>query len=96
MLHAAEYMPVGNARDCFDALARRGHEPGLADIVGTWAFEIEDVGTWIVAVDHGALRVTAGTRTDDHPQAPATRLRLREDELLRLPAAIVTRTSSPV
>jgi hypothetical protein len=79
-------MAVGNARDCFDAVARRGHEPRLAGVVGTWEFDIEDVGTWTVAVDHGTLSVTAGAPapTDDHPQAPATRLRMREDELVRL------------
>ena len=79
-------MPVGNARTCFEALARRGHEPSLADAVGTWEFAIEGVGTWTVAVDHGALSVTddTRTRTADGARAPTTRLRLREDELVRL------------
>ena len=78
-------MPVENARVCFEALARRGHEPRLADAVGTWEFDIQDVGTWTVAVDHGALSVTDNrTRTADGARAPTTRLRLGEDELVRL------------
>jgi len=78
-------MPVENARVCFEALARRGHEPRLADAVGTWEFDIQDVGTWTVAVDHGALSVTdTRTRTADGARAPTTRLRLGEDELVRL------------
>ena len=79
-------MSVGNARACFEALARRGHEPRLADAVGTWEFDIQDVGRWTVAVDHGALSVTDNTRTRtaDGARAPTTRLRLGEDELVRL------------
>ena len=54
--------------------------------MGAWEFHIEEVGTWTVAVDHGALRVTDNTptRTVDGARAPTTRLRLGEDELLRL------------
>ena len=79
-------MSVDNARVCLEALARRAHEPRLADAVGTWEFHIQDVGTWTVAVDHGALSVTdnARTRTADGTSAPTTRLRLGEDELVRL------------
>ena len=77
-------MSIENARACFEALARRGHEPRLADAVGTWAFDIEDVGTWTVAVDHGALSVTDNTRTRTADGAPTTRLRLGENELVRL------------
>ena len=79
-------MRVGNAADCFEALARRGYEPRLADAVGTWEFNIEDVGTWTVAVNHGELRVTADmqTRPVDGGGVPTTRFRLREDELVRL------------
>ena len=86
MLHSSRHMSVGSARACFEALARRGHEPRLADVVGTWEFDIEDVGTWTVAVDHGALSVTddTRTRTADGARAPTTRLRLKEDELVRL------------
>jgi hypothetical protein len=79
-------MPVDSARTCFDALTRRGHDPRLADVVGAWEFEVEGVGTWTVAVDRGVLSVTADTqtRTAGGALAPTTRLRLREDELLRL------------
>lgn len=79
-------MPVGKARDCFEALGRRGYGPGLADVVGTWEFDVEDVGTWTVAVDHGALRVTDGA--DPRPMTdsaiPTARLRLSEEALVRL------------
>jgi hypothetical protein len=78
-------MPVGSAPACFEALARQGYEPRLADAVGTWEFNIEDVGTWTVAVNHGELRVTAKqTRPVDSGGVPTTRFRLREDELVRL------------
>lgn len=54
--------------------------------MGTWEFDIDDVGTWTVAVDHGALSVThkTRTRTADGARTPTTRLRLGEDELVRL------------
>jgi hypothetical protein len=79
-------MPVGNARAFFEALATRAHEPRLVDAVGAWEFNVEDVGTWTVAVDHGALSVTAGAPPPalEGTGEPKTRLRLREDELLRL------------
>lgn len=56
------------------------------DAVGTWQFEIEGVGTWTVAVDHGALTVTdvSSSRPAEGVRESNTRLRLREDELLRL------------
>ena len=79
-------MSLESARAFFEALAARGHDPRLADAVGTWEFNIEGSGTWTVGVDHGALSVTGGA-----PSAPAegatepnTRLRMRENELLRL------------
>lgn len=77
---------AANARALFNALARRAHEPQLSDAAGTWEFDIEHVGTWTVAVDHGALRVTDGAapRPPDDNSAPITRLRMREDELVRL------------
>ena len=79
-------MTVRSARAFFDALAGRGHEPWLADAVGTWEFEIDDVGTWTVTVDRGALSVSSGAppQPTEESREPRTRLRLREDELLRL------------
>jgi hypothetical protein len=79
-------MPVGSAPAFFAALAARVHEPRLADATGTWEFDIEGVGTWTVAVDHGALSVADGTRppSTEGASGPRTRFRMREDELLRL------------
>ena len=79
-------MAINSARAFFEAVAARGREPRLADAAGTWEFDVEGVGIWTVAVDGGALHVTEG-----QPSSPGeagrtrkTRLRLREDELLRL------------
>ena len=79
-------MPVASARAFFDALAGRAHEPGLADAVGTWEFEIEGVGTWTVTVNHGALNVSSGAppQSGDATRPRWTRFRMREDELRRL------------
>jgi hypothetical protein len=79
-------MAVSNARSFFETLARRGYEPRLADAVGTWEFNIEDAGTWMLAVDHGVLSVTDGAslRAAQPENRPTTRLSLREDELVRL------------
>ena len=79
-------MPIDSARAFFETLATRGREPRLADAVGTWEFEIEDVGTWTVTVDRGALLVTEGQRSfgTSAGAPPTSRLRLSEDELLRL------------
>ena len=54
--------------------------------MGTWEFDIADVGTWTVAVNHGALSVNddTQTRTADGPRAPTARFRMGEDELVRL------------
>jgi len=76
-------MKVESARAFFEALAARGNEPRLADAVGTWEFDIDDAGRWTVAVDHGALHVADGRQAFAAGE-PTTRLRLREDELLRL------------
>jgi hypothetical protein len=79
-------MPIESARAFFEALAARGQEPRLAEAVGTWEFDIEDVGAWTVTVDHGALRVAEGLRLlpAEADREPPTRFRLREEELLRL------------
>ncbi|HEY7186775.1 MAG TPA: SCP2 sterol-binding domain-containing protein [Vicinamibacterales bacterium] len=79
-------MSIGSARAFFEALRARAHQPRLVDAVGTWQFEIEGVGTWTVAVDHGALTVTdvSSSRPAEGVRESNTRLRLREDELLRL------------
>jgi hypothetical protein len=77
-------MPIGNARAFFETLAARAHEPRLANTVGAWEFDIEGSGTWTVGVDHGALSVTTGVRSPADGGEAKTRLRMREDELLRL------------
>ena len=79
-------MPLDSARAFFEALAARSHEPRLADMVGTWEFNIAGSGTWTVGVDHGALSVTerVPSRSAAGATEPNTRLRMREDELLRL------------
>jgi hypothetical protein len=82
-MHFLRRMPIDSARAFFEAVAARGQEPRLADAVGTWEFDVDGVGTWSIAVDHGALRVAEGA-TAKGGTSPATRLRLREDELLRL------------
>ena len=76
-------MEVESARAFFAALAARGHEPRLADAVGTWEFALDDAGSWTVTVDHGALHVADGQQAPA-VEKPTTRIRLREDELLRL------------
>jgi SCP-2 sterol transfer family len=79
-------VPLDSARAFFEALTARNHEPRLADAVGTWEFNIDGSGTWTVGVDHGALSVIDGVPSQpaEGTTEPKTRLRMREDELLRL------------
>ena len=81
-----ESVSPGTARAFFEAVATRGREPQLADAVGTWEFTIEGCGTWTVGVDHGTLSVAdrATSPSGEGTTEPKTRLRMREDELLRL------------
>jgi putative sterol carrier protein len=45
---------------------RPGHvAPDFADVVGTYRFDIEDDGSWMVAVDHGAISVREGRQAAD-------------------------------
>jgi hypothetical protein len=80
------HMPAAQTRALFEALARRAHEPRLSDVVGIWEFHVEHAGTWTVTVDHGALRVSsdADPRPPTGSRSPTTRLRLSEDEFVRL------------
>jgi hypothetical protein len=78
-------MRIRNAREFFEALASRGQEPRLADVVGRWEFDVADAGTWTVNVDRGALRVAEGVpRATKGAAVPAVRMHLDEAELLRL------------
>jgi hypothetical protein len=73
---------IESARTFFDVVAARGHEPSLASHVGAWEIEVEGAGTWIIEVDHGALRVVASPGTSKN--APRARFRIAEDMLVRL------------
>ena len=73
--------PIHDARAVFDALADR-REPRLADVAGTWTFDLGGAGTWSVAVDRGDLRVVEGPASDG--DAPSIRLRLTEEDLVRI------------
>jgi hypothetical protein len=86
MLHHSDVMPIDSARAFFEALAARGREPRLADASGTWEFDIEGAGLWTVTVDRGALRVNKGRQSlpVEAGTPDKTRLRMAEDELLRL------------
>jgi hypothetical protein len=79
-------MAIDSAPAFFESLAACAHQPRLADAAGTWEFDIEGVGTWTVAVDHGVLSVSDGASSGpaEGVEEATTRLRLREDELLRL------------
>jgi hypothetical protein len=78
-------MPVESAAAVFEALAAHAREPMLVDAAGSWEFDIEGVGTWTVAVDHGALSVTEDAPPPGAQVSEArVRLRMREDELVRL------------
>jgi hypothetical protein len=74
---------IEDSRAYFEALAARGREPRLGDAVGTWEFDIEGVGQWTVAFDHGELRVAEGQRSPAGGE-PSARLRMREDVLMGL------------
>jgi SCP-2 sterol transfer family len=72
-------MRIGSAREFFATLASRGHDPRLADLQGSWQFDIDGLGSWQVKVDHGAFVV------DPNPKdTPTARLVLSEPELVRL------------
>jgi putative sterol carrier protein len=66
------------ARDVLQLLARRGHDPRLEDFSGTYRFDVEGVGTWRVAVDHGVMTVTEGEGAAD------CTIRCDEDDFVRI------------
>ena len=73
-------MHVDNANQFFGVLAARGREPRLGNTTGTWQFDVDNVGTWTVKVDRGALSVASG-----QPAGKANaRLELSEAELVHL------------
>lgn len=78
--------PVASARGFFEGVAARGKDPRLADLVGTWQFEVEGAGTWRIDVDRGALSVAEGPLPPmgASTQVPTSRFHIREDELLKL------------
>ncbi len=45
----------------FERLAKRGYEPLLHSVSGTIRCDIEDIGSWFVAVNKGALSVSKDT-----------------------------------
>ncbi len=76
-------MSIDNARSFFETLAAHGRIPGLADAVGSWEFDVENAGRWLVSVDHGALRVAEVSAAAGNAK-PTVRMHLSEDELVRL------------
>jgi hypothetical protein len=77
---------MDRARKLFATLANYGVEARLGNVSGTWEFDIEGAGVWTVTVDRGALRVAEGQQSlpCDAGTQHKTRLRMQEDELLRL------------
>src|SRR6266478_4675669 len=49
----------------FARLAQRGYEPLLHSVSGTIRWDIEDVGSWFVAVKNGLLTVSRDTAGAD-------------------------------
>jgi len=45
----------------FAQLAERGYEPLLHSVTGTIRWDIEDAGSWFVAVNNGSLTVSRDT-----------------------------------
>ena len=72
-------MVIDSPGSYFEAIAAKGWESQLAEVVGTWQFDIDDAGTWSIHVDHGAMQVKQGP----DPAANA-RLRFGRPEFLRL------------
>ncbi len=77
-------MSIDSARALFELIADRANEPRLAHVVGSWELVVDGAGTWTIAVDHGALRVTEGAAPAASPSVPSARIQVGEDELLRL------------
>jgi SCP-2 sterol transfer family len=73
-------MQIENASQFFGALAARGREPRLGSSVGTWQFDVDDVGTWTVKVDRGAMSVATGAPAE----SPTARVKMSEAELVHL------------
>jgi putative sterol carrier protein len=49
----------------FERLARRGYEPLLHSVSGTFRWDIEDAGSWYVNVNNGILTVSRDTSAAD-------------------------------
>jgi hypothetical protein len=81
-MHLGRVMHIATARDFFATLASRGHDPRLADASGSWQFDVEGIGSWLVRVDHGAFDVSEGAARQ--PESPTVTLQMSESELVRL------------
>ncbi len=75
---------VASVRDFFEGVVARGNEPQLSHLVGTWELDVEGVGIWRIAVDHGSLSMTEGPGPSEPSSEPTARIHLGEAELLRI------------
>jgi putative sterol carrier protein len=53
------------AQEVFDLHRMQNYEPVLRGVHGTYLFDIDNVGSWFVAVDDGALHVEETRRDAD-------------------------------
>jgi putative sterol carrier protein len=53
------------ARDVFERLKGRGHNPQLEGMRASYRFDIEDAGSWHVAIDDGDTRISEGKMDAD-------------------------------
>jgi putative sterol carrier protein len=48
-------------RDILDDVLHAGFNPEFEKFTGTYRFDVEGEGSWLVKIDHGTISVTKGT-----------------------------------
>jgi putative sterol carrier protein len=52
-------------RDIIDDVLHGGFNPAFEKIVGTYRFDINGQGSWLIKIDHGTVSVSKGTGEAD-------------------------------
>ena len=52
-------------RDIIDDVLHGGFNPAFEKIVGTYRFDVDDQGSWLIKIDHGTVSVSKRTGEAD-------------------------------
>jgi putative sterol carrier protein len=52
-------------RDIIDDVLHAGFNPAFEQLVGTYRFDVDGQGSWLIKVDHGTISISKGTGEAD-------------------------------